>query len=61
MSAEIISLKKAKKAKAKKLGLCQHGYHKWKIDQKKQFDPKKGKLVTLYRCSNCSATKVKAL
>ena len=61
MTAELISFKKEKKKRAKNLGMCQHGFHKWQIDQKKQFDPKQGELVTLYRCSNCSATKVKAL
>lgn len=60
MTAEIISFKKEKKKRAPNKGLCQHGFHKWKIYQKKQFDPQKGKLVTIYRCTNCDAQKVKS-
>ena len=40
--------------------LCSRGFHKWVIDQKKQFDVKQGKLVTVYRCRRCGATKSKA-
>jgi len=61
MTADLISFKKEKKKRAKNLGLCQHGFHKWKIYQEKQFDSKQGKLVTLYKCSNCPATKTKAI
>ncbi len=60
MSADLISFKKEKKKRAKKLGMCQHGFHKWKIFQDKQFDTKAGKLITIYRCTNCPAQKVKA-
>lgn len=42
-------------------GLCQHGFHKWAIWQEKQFDVKKGKLVTVYRCQRCGEEKAKAL
>ena len=41
--------------------LCRSGFHKWAIDKEKQFDPRQGKLVTVYRCSRCGATKVQAL
>ncbi|MBA3581368.1 MAG: hypothetical protein H0W44_02830 [Gammaproteobacteria bacterium] len=41
--------------------LCLNGFHKWQIVQEKQFDVKQGKLVTLYRCQRCAATKSKAL
>lgn len=41
--------------------LCQSGHHKWMVDKEKQFDVKLGKLVTLYRCARCKATKVKTL
>ncbi|MBT5331100.1 MAG: hypothetical protein HOL48_04915 [Porticoccaceae bacterium] len=61
MTAELISFKMEKKKRAKNLGLCQHGFHKWEVDQKKQFDPKEGKLVTVYKCSKCPAKKVKAI
>jgi hypothetical protein len=45
------------KDKAKAVTLCRHGHHKWVIDPKKQFDVKTGKLVTLYRCGRCNATR----
>lgn len=41
--------------------LCRNGFHKWEISQDKQFDSKQGKLVTVYRCKRCDATKVKNL
>ena len=50
-----------KKPAAKPKGLCQHGFHKWKIWQEKQFDVQQGKLVTIYRCERCKAQKVEAL
>ena len=63
MSAEIISFADRKKAKekssAKGQGMCQHGFHKWKIWNDKQFDSRQGKLVTVYRCERCNAEKVK--
>ena len=48
-----------KKRPAKKLGLCQHGHHKWQLVKDNHFDTKQGKLVTLYKCSNCGKQKVK--
>ena len=42
-------------------GLCRDGFHKWMIDQKQQFDVKKGRLVTLYRCQRCGITRTDAL
>lgn len=55
--ADILPFKKpVKPAK----GLCQHGFHKWKIWQEKQFDVQQGKLVTVYRCARCGEQKVKA-
>ena len=41
--------------------LCKSGFHKWTISKDKQFDSRQGKLVTLYVCERCGATKVKAL
>lgn len=41
--------------------LCRSGFHKWEICQEKQFDTKLGKLVTLYRCKRCGASKTKGL
>lgn len=37
--------------------LCRAGFHKWIVDQKKQFDVKLGKLVTVRRCDRCGARK----
>lgn len=45
----------------KKQGLCQHGFHKWVVFKDKQFDVRKGKLVTVYRCERCQLQKVKLL
>lgn len=50
------SLKDAHKGKT----LCKNGFHKWVVDQNKQFDVKSGKLVTLYKCSRCPARKTKS-
>ena len=53
--------KKARtKAEANRDTLCRRGFHKWQIDQAKQFDVKQGRLVTVHRCSHCSATKTTA-
>jgi len=38
--------------------LCRSGFHKWKIVTERQFDTKRGKLVTLYRCTRCGTQKV---
>lgn len=65
MTADIISLsdEKKKRAKIKKKGrgLCQHGFHKWKIWKDNQFDSRQGKLVTVYRCERCDRQKITAL
>jgi hypothetical protein len=37
--------------------LCTSGFHKWQVAQKKQFDVRRGKLVTLHKCERCGATK----
>ncbi|MGD8618687.1 MAG: hypothetical protein PVH54_05810 [Gammaproteobacteria bacterium] len=37
--------------------LCRRGFHKWVIATDSRFDSKQGRLVTLYRCSRCGATK----
>ena len=37
--------------------LCSRGFHKWKIDQRKQFDVKQGKLVTVEKCSRCGLSR----
>lgn len=40
--------------------LCREGHHKWKVDKAKQFDVKRGKLVTVYRCQRCGLEKTTA-
>lgn len=44
-------------AKHKGKSLCRDGFHRWQIDGTKQFDVKQGRLVTVYRCERCNATK----
>lgn len=60
MTADILPFKKPKAPKREGRGLCQHGFHQWKIWQDKQFDVRRGKLVTVYRCARCGAEKVTA-
>lgn len=56
--ADIVPFKRPSlKEKAKGRTLCSSGFHKWVIDQKKQFDVKRGKLITVHRCKRCGATK----
>jgi hypothetical protein len=68
--ADVVSLKDAAKrkaarekrelqARARGKTLCSRGFHKWKIDQRKQFDVREGKLVTVLRCERCDATRTK--
>lgn len=40
--------------------LCKSGFHKWQVVQDKQFDVRQGRLITLYRCSRCGATRTEA-
>jgi len=40
--------------------LCRSGFHKWAIRQDKPFDSQQGKLVTIYHCTRCGTTKIKA-
>lgn len=46
--------------KAKGKTLCSNGFHQWTYDNKKQFDVKSGKLVTVYQCRRCGVKKNKA-
>ena len=56
--ADVIPFKRPSlKEKAKGKTLCKHGFHKWVVDQKKQFDIKQGRLVTMHRCTRCGVTK----
>lgn len=38
--------------------LCRSGFHKWEVYQGKQFDVRRGQLITVYRCSRCGREKV---
>ncbi len=56
---DVIKFKKPKKKNPHKgKTLCRHGFHKWEIKQDKQFDVKRGQLVTIYRCARCGKDKV---
>jgi hypothetical protein len=57
MSNVVRFKKPSPKERAKGRTLCGRGFHKWTIDQHKQFDVRRGKLVTLHRCSRCGETK----
>jgi hypothetical protein len=46
-----------RKQQAKGTTLCRSGFHKWQIDQRKQFDVSTGKLVTLHLCTRCGKRK----
>lgn len=55
---DVVPFKKRSTAdKAKGKTLCQSGFHRWEIVQKKQFDVKQGRLVTIYRCRRCGVQK----
>lgn len=59
---DVIRFRKPKAAdKHRGKGLCRSGFHKWTIVQEKPFDVRQGKLVTLYRCRRCGATRTEAL
>ena len=57
---EVIAFKPGRKKK-KGDTLCREGHHKWQIDQSKQFDPRSGKLVTIYQCARCKKRKTRLL
>lgn len=59
--ADILPFKRQKPSERHKgKTLCKSGFHKWEISKEKQFDSRQGKLVTLYQCKRCGATKVKS-
>ena len=60
--ADILKFRKPSlKDKHKGNTLCRRGHHKWVVDTASQFDVKRGRLVTVFRCSRCDERKVKAL
>ena len=59
--ADIVPFKKpSRKEIARGKTLCSRGFHKWVIDQNKQFDVKQGKLITVHRRRRCGVTKTTA-
>ena len=56
---DVLPFKKPAPRKPRK-GMCQHGYHKWKVVTESRFDVKQGKLVTVFRCERCGKEKIKA-
>lgn len=40
--------------------LCRNGHHRWVVWQRKPFDVKQGRLVTVYRCERCGKEKTEA-
>jgi len=59
--AEILSFKKAKKARDQgQSPLCREGFHKWLAVKDTRFDVKQGKLLTLFRCQRCGKEKIEA-
>ena len=55
---DIVQFKKIKSSEKHKGNiLCKRNFHKWEIDQKKQFDVKQGRLVTVYKCRRCGEFK----
>jgi hypothetical protein len=59
--SNVITLSSHRPKKVTPKGMCQHGIHKWVIWKDKQFDSRKGKLVTVFRCERCGEQKVKAI
>jgi hypothetical protein len=58
---EVIKFKRPSPAeKHKGKTLCKSGFHRWEIQKEQPFDVKLGRLVTLYRCTRCGATKTEA-
>ena len=54
------SKSKEKPKAPKRSSLCANGHHRWVVWQKKPFDVKLGKLVTVYRCERCGAERSEA-
>ena len=55
---DVVPFRKAKKVpKSRGKTLCKRGFHKWSVDQRKQFDVKQGRLVTLRTCERCGQTR----
>jgi hypothetical protein len=61
--SEPTDLNKFKKLRRQQRGrnttLCKSGFHKWVFSEKKQFDVKQGKLISVERCERCQLTRTK--
>ena len=58
---EVVAFKRPSlKEKHKGKSLCKSGFHKWEALKERPFDSKQGRLVTVYRCKRCGATRNKA-
>jgi len=65
--SKVVRLEDARKKRPKKSALlaekargrtlCGRGFHAWQIESRRPFDVKRGKLVTLHRCTRCGATR----
>jgi len=59
--SNVVQFKKTKPSEKHKGNLlCKRNFHKWEIDQEKQFDVKQGRLVTVYKCKRCGKFKTEA-
>ncbi|MGB5439221.1 MAG: hypothetical protein WBN57_12940 [Gammaproteobacteria bacterium] len=59
--ADILQFRKPTAAdKARGKTLCRRGFHKWTILHERKFDSRQGRLVTVYRCIRCEASKIRA-
>ena len=57
----IIPFKKPRPSeKHKGKTLCKSGFHQWQVVKGNPFDNWRGKLVTLYECRRCGATRTEA-
>lgn len=60
---EVIPFRRRQRRAAEYEGkaLCRSGHHKWEIVHTQRFDVKQGRLVTVFRCKRCHASKTKAI
>jgi hypothetical protein len=45
--------KTTRRERARGRTLCDRGFHKWRVDPRKQFDVRQGRLVTVRQCERC--------
>jgi hypothetical protein len=60
--ADILVFKKKKLSDIHKgKTLCRSGFHKWEMINERQFDVRRGRLVTVYKCRYCGKQKTTAI